>query len=438
MEKSGLSFSAFFKSSLPYVVLISVVSLVYIPVAGHDFLYQWDDQWVVMNHYTSGGFNWDNISRIFTDFYHGQYAPLNELNYLFIYAVSGYSPLPFHLVSLCWHLANVCLVYLFIKKLLSLKYGTGFEGSGLVSFFTALLWGIHPVNVESVAWLSASKILIYSFFYLLALISYLEYLSSKRNLFFILTLFFFVCSFGGKEQAVTMPVCLLLIDYFLGRDFRDKDLWIEKISFFSLSLLGGFLTILSQGNGGGEDLVYSYGYRILFACYALFEYFVKAILPVNLSYLYPFPVLPGEALPIRFWFYPFIIIFGLAIVFLYRRNRVLVFSVFFLIIHVAVALHIISLSRFTIVADRYIYIGCVGVSFFTIWLVYKAKSYLKPKSFRFIIIFSVSYMLYFGIYSYLYSQVWKDTDILKSHIRELLKNREDESLINVYKGLYDY
>lgn len=426
-----------FKSYLPYAVLVFVVILVYYPVLNHDFLYEWDDQWVVINPFTSGGITWDNLGRVFTEFYHGQYAPLNELNYLILYSLFGYSPFPFHLVSLCWHLANVCLVYLFIKKLFSIRFGENIDKKSYVAFFTALLWGIQPVNVESVAWLSASKILIYSFFYLLALIAYLNYLNSKKNVFFILTLFLFVCSFGGKEQAVTLPLCLLLIDYFAGRNFRDKDLWIEKTSFFALSLLAGFLTILSQGHGGW-DLVYTFGYRIMFACYTLFEYWVKAVLPINLSYLYPFPVLPGELLPVRFWFYPIILACGLLLVCIYRKNRVLVFSALFLIIHVAVALHVISLSRFAIVADRYIYVGCIGVSFFIAWSVYYAKSYLKTKQFRWVLILSTCYILYLGGYCHIYAKTWKDTDSLKSHVRELLKNREEESLIKHYKGLYNY
>ena len=106
----------------------------------------------------------------------------------------------------------------------------------IIAFFTALLWGIHPVNVESVAWLSASKVLIYTFFYLLSLLCYLKYVQNRRNTYFLLTLFFFICSFLGKEHAVTLPVCLLLIDYFVGRDFHNRELWVEKISFFSLSL----------------------------------------------------------------------------------------------------------------------------------------------------------------------------------------------------------
>lgn len=424
--------STVFDTVWPYLMLISIVILVYSPVINHDFLYQWDDQWVVINHYTTGGIHIHNLWDILTDFYHGQYAPFNELNYLLLYTFFGYNPLFFHIASLCWHLVNVCLVYRFFIVLLSksktyVKYNTR-----TIAFFTALLWGIHPVNVESVAWLSASKVLIYTFFYLLSLLCYLKYIQNRQNSYFLLTLFFFICSFLGKEQAVTLPVCLLLIDYFVDRDFHDKELWLEKISFFSLSVLGGILTILSQGNGE-EELVYSLDYRILFACYTTFEYIIKSFLPINLSYIYPFPVLPEEAIPLRLWFYPIIVLTGSGMLLVYRKNKIAMFSILFLILHVAVALHLISISRFTIVADRYLYLGCAGISFLTVWIVFYFIQSLSDKWKKlFVSVCFTFYLIYLGSYCFSYTKTWKDTDTLKSHVRKLIKNRDNRSPIKKY------
>ena len=76
---------------------------------------------------------------------------------------------------------------------------------------------------------------------------------------------------------------------------------------------------------------------------------VKSFLPVNLSYIYPFPVLPEESIPLRLWFYPIIVLTGSGMLFVYRKNKIVMFSILFLVLHVAVALHLISISRFTIV-----------------------------------------------------------------------------------------
>lgn len=412
------------KDLFAYILLITSVAAVYSTVVNHDFLYQWDDQWVVINHYTTGGLNWENLYRIFTDFYHGQYAPLNEMNYLLIHTFWGYNPVPFHLVSLLWHVANVCLAYGFVKGLL--KVGTTLPVTKItqIAFLTAFVWAVHPVNVESVAWISASKVLIYTFFYLLCLLCYLRYIESKKNKYFIAVLLFFLFSFWGKEQAVTLPLCLLLIDYWAGRDLRSKDVWMEKICFFALALLGGVVTILSQGVHS-NILPYSFVYRILFACYALMEYFVKAVLPVNLSYLYPFPVLPSEAIPLRLWFYPVFIGVGAALLYYFRKNKVLVFSILFLVIHVAVTLHIISLARFAIVADRYLYLGEIGISFLLmyafIWQKNRCSGWKKYALFLAV----GSYVGYLAAYSYSYTRTWKDTDSVKRHVRELLQQRND-------------
>lgn len=94
-----------------YLFFALVCFIVYSPVLRNDFLYQWDDQWMVINKYTEGGWSFDNLWHIFTDFYGGQYGPFTELNYLIIYAFFGYDPFYFHLASLLWHIGCVCPVY---------------------------------------------------------------------------------------------------------------------------------------------------------------------------------------------------------------------------------------------------------------------------------------------------------------------------------------
>ena len=408
-----------------YLLLILPVILVYYPILSNDFLYFWDDQWVVINHYTTGGLTFENLYRILTDFYHGQYAPMNELSYLLLYSVFGYNPVAFHLMSLVWHVANVLLVYVFISKMLLLRGGFSKDKILYISFLTSLIFGVHPVNVESVAWVSASKVLIYTFFYLLSLLCYLKYVESKKIRYYCLTFLFFIFSFGGKEQAVTLPLCLLLIDYFVKRDLKDKQVWLEKIPFFLFALFFGLLTIQSQGDPGNRP-VYAMGQRLMLGCYTLFEYFVKCLIPFKLSYLYPFPMQPGEPLPVRFWIYPFIIVISLFYLYSHRKNAVLIFFVLFFILHVGVALHIISLSRFAIVADRYVYVSCIGLAFLMSYLfVSFYKRIRTKKAVCFLSSLMLLYLFYLGTYTYMYSQQWKDSNTLKENLKELINSRKD-------------
>ena len=112
----------FLMKSISFLLfLVLAVLMVFHPILKNDFLYSWDDQWVVMNQYTTGGWSASNIFHIFFDFYHGQYAPFNEISYLILYSFFGYDPLHFHLASLLYHTANTVLVFVFIRKLLLLS-----------------------------------------------------------------------------------------------------------------------------------------------------------------------------------------------------------------------------------------------------------------------------------------------------------------------------
>lgn len=143
------------------IFLVIATLLVYYPILENDFLYQWDDQWMVMNQYTEGGWNLSNLERIFTEFHGKQYGPINELLYLGVYSLCGYSPKEFHFACLFIHLLNVLLVYFVLLQLLRDSKRVGNVNIQLISFFTALIFAVHPLNVEAVAWISASKVIVY-------------------------------------------------------------------------------------------------------------------------------------------------------------------------------------------------------------------------------------------------------------------------------------
>ena len=148
------------KRRIAFCLLLLVCVLVYFKVLQADFLYYWDDQVIVMNQYTVGGWSWNNLWHICTDFHAGQYAPVMEMNFLTLYTFFGYNPFWFHLANLCWHLGCVCLTGLFIVELLKTHGRFSNKEIHLIAFLTAFIFSIHPFNVESVAWVSAVKILI--------------------------------------------------------------------------------------------------------------------------------------------------------------------------------------------------------------------------------------------------------------------------------------
>jgi len=413
----------------PILLIVSAFA-VYYPVLGNDFLYSWDDQWVVINQYTENGFTLWNLKAIFTEFYHGQYAPLNELFYVILYAIFGYQPFWFHLSSLLLHIANALLVYVCICRLLKLSQKIAVEHKRTIAFFTALILTIHPFNVESVAWMSASKVLVYSFFYLLATYSFFNYLKQGKLKHYLLALFLFVCSLLGKEQAVSFPLWILLIYWVTGHSIKNRKVWLAAIPFLVLSLAFGIITILSQTGGSlFEQEGYPIWQRIVYACYSFTEYLLKSVFPFKLSYIYPFPSLAGDPLPLWLLLYPMLLtILLLAFWKSVISHKIWTFSLLFFGIHIAVALHIVSLSRFTVVADRYAYMSTIGTCFilayYSVYFIKKWKGYRKTG----LIAVLSAYLLYFGIYTNIRSRVWYNTDSLKKEIRELLKERNDYEL----------
>jgi hypothetical protein len=413
------------RSYLLPILLAATTILVYSPVFWNNFLYQWDDQWMVMNYFTEAGWTWNNLWRIFSEFYHGQYSPVNELLYVLVYSIFGYSPLAFHSACLLLHVANVCMVFLCCRKLLKMNGKVMEEQITAISFIATLLFAVHPMNVESIAWISASKVLVYAFFYLLATYSCLQYLERKKIGYYMLAVFLFVLSLGGKDQAVTFPLWMLLIYWIAGHDFKDKKLWMQVAPFFLLSLAGGLLTTLVQTNSLNlfdRDGAYPLWQRLIYACYSLTEYLVKIFVPVKLSYLYPFPSQPGEAIPSWLLVYPaMVLIISMSFWNFIIRHKPILFGLLFFAIHIALALHIVSLPRFAVVADRYVYLASTGTAFVVAYYAVRLT-----KRYKVIVITALTvYILYLGAYANIRTKVWHDTDTIKKELRELLKERND-------------
>jgi hypothetical protein len=411
------------------LALATATFAVYCPILFNNFLFYWDDQWVVMNRYTESGLGLANIWAIFSEYYHGQYAPLNEMTYLLLYSVFGYNPFWFHLTSMLMHIICVCLVFHIVLRLLIL-YGDNAGAKSLpIAFFTALIFAIHPMNVESVAWMSASKVLVYALFYLLATNMFISLLAKRKTRYYIYTLLLFICSFFGKEQAVSFPVWMALVMLMLNSKIKLNKLNILWISlpFFLLSLFFGYVTMMSQAVTGGGILsnaaTYPLWQRFIFGCYSLFEYLFKCIFPFKLSYLYPFPSVIGGRLPSWLFVYPSLLAVGVFCLWKYLKRPAIMYGLLFFVINIAVALHIIPLSRFAIIADRYVYISSIGMAFIIACGIVTFWQRIKVRK---LFVAGISaYLLFLGAYAHTRTYVWHDTDSLKKEIRELIQQRED-------------
>jgi len=408
--------------------LVSLACIaVYFPILGHDFLTAWDDGWQVFNEYTE---TWSlaNFWYILTEYYHGQFSPSNQILYTILHRFVGYHPACFHLMSLILHIGNSLLIFIILRRILIFRLTAEAEHKILsVSLGVALLFAIHPLQVESVAWISASKILVYTFFYLLALWFYLCFLEKgKKGIFYFAVLLCYVVSFGGKEQAIMLPLCLLLIDYVYRRNFRESALWYEKMPIMVLTVVFVYTTMESTGHV--QTLVsgqtYPLLHRFVFTCYAFFEYIVKTFFPFNLLYLYPFPMLIGEPLPTRFWIYPALLLVIGAGFWKFFWQRYVLLGLLWFVIHISMMLHILPLPRLSIVADRYIYLAFPGLFFIMAWYIYSVWE-MRAQYRRWIFAGCIAFLLLLGAIAHHRANVWHDNASLKRGVQEMLFQRRE-------------
>ncbi|TVQ03164.1 MAG: hypothetical protein EA359_10285 [Balneolaceae bacterium] len=363
--------------------MIGMLAVAWMPVLNNDFLTNWDDQWMVtgnphlfeVTHLNT--ISYDAVATTFSEPYGGQYSPVNTLAYMMIVRAGGMEPFGFQLAFLVLHILNFLLVGLFIQKLLAMIPGLNLSDNRrfAIAWATTFLFGIHPMQVEAAAWISASKIPLYSFFYLLGLWTYLLYRQTHKKRWFWVVLACFLASLLSKEQAVVFVLTLILVDWVVldnakQRFLLPKVMWLEKVPFLIAAVLFGLATILISETSGASGEAYPFGQRLLFANYSFWEYLVKLTAPYGLSYFYFFPVDPGEALPLRFWFYPVATGFFIWILVEFREklNPVIVFGGLFFLINIATALHIIPVPRESILADRYVYLSAIGFYMIVVYL----------------------------------------------------------------------
>jgi protein O-mannosyl-transferase len=383
------------------VAIILFTAILYCNAIFNGFVSNWDDKYYILQNTDIKSLSLKNLITIFTSFYQGLYEPLTMLTYMVEYVLFKLNPLPYHLINILIHLANTWLVYKLTERL---------SGKKIAALAVMLLFAVHPMHVESVAWISERKDVLYSLFFLFSLLSYLRFIQSGfRAKYYVITLLLFLASLLSKSAAVTLPVLLIVIDLYKGRKLNLR-LLTEKIPFFLLSFAAGIITMLSQKQAGAmADLVISYSFidKLFFITYSILFYLVKLVIPFNLSAMHYYPDISSGTLP---WQYYASLPFVLLIVWLMiRRNTIrkeIVFGFIFFLITISVMLPIISVGS-SIASERYTYVPYIGLFFIAgQWI-----SELKRKQLKNIVL--VLFLLVALVFSFL---TWKRIAIWKNGI----------------------
>jgi Tfp pilus assembly protein PilF len=386
------------------VVSVLLTTIAFSPVFKAGFV-SWDDPDYVTANRTIQSLG--NFSKIVTTPVQGNYHPFTMLSLALNYAYSGKDAASYHIVNLLLHLANVILVFFFVLRLTGKKYW--------IAFITALLFGIHPLHVESVAWVSERKDVLYAFFFLAGLIRYIKYLEKRTllNLSYVVGLF--ILSLLSKPAAIIFPIVLFAIDFYYNR-LSEAKTYAEKIPFLLLSLFFGFLTIHGQSVQGAVSSASTFPshFRFFFGFYGIMMYLYHAVIPLNLCTFYPYPAV-NSSLPLVYYLAPIVTLL-LAVIFFIsiRRNKLIAFSIMFYLVNLALVLQFLPVGS-AVIADRYTYMPLIGLFlvpgyYFQKWAESNSG---KPASVSIVILVIVSMVL--TMLSFRQSSTWKNSASLWDH-----------------------
>jgi len=398
------------------LVAMAITALCYIPSLSNK-LVNWDDDPNITENPNLARIREDGLMKAVPHIFDidkgsviGNYNPLPILTFAIEKAVAGdFNTTLIHFTNLLLHLLTV----FFAMKLLA-RMGIGNWGS----FAGGLLFGIHPMRVESVAWATERKDVLFAVFFFAALVYYVRWLKQgergeTRTGTYIVMIFLALLSCFSKVQAVTLPLSMLALDYWFRRPVSFKLIW-EKIPFWALSLAFGLINLytLKQQGSTEDDLTnFTILDRLCIGMYSFCVYLYKLVLPYPMSPLYPYP----KPLPAEVYVAPlFFLAFWAGIWWLWRKDRrIWVFGALFMFFNVMFLLQVLGAGQ-GFKADRFTYVPYFG--FFAVAAWYFEHYYRKEQSRGLAQAIAAIAFLVFAVVTVRQIGVWKNGETLWTHV----------------------
>ena len=358
------------------VSLVLLIAAVYSPVLRNDFVNFDDDRYVTGNSHVRGGLSAEGARWAATATLTGNWHPLTWLSHMLDVELFGMNPAGHHATNVLLHAVNAVLLFLVLA---------GMTGAVGRSAFVAALFAVHPLHVESVAWVAERKDVLSTFFWLLALGAYLRYVRKRSAGAYTAVLLAFVAGLMAKPMVVTLPFVLLLLAYWpLGRFSRGgvqgtdgardsaardagRGILLEKVPFLVLAGLSAVATYIAQAQAGTLNLaVQPYPWlRFTNALAAYIGYIAKMFKPTDLAVFYP---LPGQPLP---WWQALaagVLLAGCSIAAIRaaRRRAYLAVGWFWYLGTLVPVIGLVQVGG-QAMADRYTYIPLIGLFVIVSW-----------------------------------------------------------------------
>ena len=384
--------------------ILLLVTLLYLPTLGHTFS-NWDDPSYVLSNHLIRNFN---IVEIFSAPFLGMYQPLSLFSLQIDYFTAAHNATHYHVTNLLLHLLNCYVLFHILIKLFKQKE---------IALVATLLFGIHPVQVESVAWVTERKNVLFALFYLLSLWQYVKYVQEEKRKHLLWAISLFALSLLAKPQGVMLAVTLFLVDYLFGRKIPVGKQITEKASFFVLAGIAGALVfVFAEGETIDQPLWQS----IMLGGFAFTKHIFQLIIPAEFSAIYPRP----DAL---LWYHYLGFVVFLALLgfgfSLLKKNKELAFGAWFFILNIVLLLQFIP-SNYFYMADRYNYIPSIGVFILLGYLfVFLRKKYVKSKNT--VLYFFTGIAIVLALQTFQWAQKWGDDYALWDHVLDIYPNQAD-------------
>jgi tetratricopeptide (TPR) repeat protein len=375
--------------------ILLAVFLAFRPCLNNELLY-WDDDVHLWNNAAVPKLDLSHLKQIFTQTINQTYVPLTILSFGVEHCFAGDKPFLYHLDNVLLHMAVTALVFI-----LALSLGLAPAAAACATLFFA----IHPLRVESVAWVSERKDVLYALFYLLSLIQYVRYVRTAKARPYILALVCGLSSILAKPMALSLPLVLLAFDWFLERKFSRWTL-LEKVPFFLYAVPLAWITYRLNAHPPIQDV----GQALLVWVWSFSFYIWKTLWPVNLAPLYNLP------LPIMLTNTPFALSAALfeaicAAVGFFIKNRWFVFGWVYYLVSIFFLLRFDNSTDSNLVADRFMYLPCLGLCLFLGKAALDGYQYLKARNLLLASLGRGSLVAFFLVLGYLTNlqcQVWEN------------------------------
>ncbi len=355
------------------VLLAAATIALYSPVHGYSFI-EWDaDDLVTGNPHIQGGLGWSTIQWAFTSTDAWNWQPLTWLSHALDYQLFALSPGGHHLDSVLIHALNAVLLFLLFA------WVTKRVGPSLL---VAALFAVHPINVQSVVWVTERKNVLSTLFFLLAIAAYVRYAQKPDWRRYLLVAALFAAGLMAKPMVITLPFVLLLLDYWpLERTPLDRTpsdpadsncaprvalstLVLEKVPLLFLSALSAIITVKAQGNAVRGLQQFPLAVRIENAAVAYGLYLWKMLWPVRLALLYPHP---RNTLPAGQWILSALVLFSVtALVVAFRSKGYLPVGWFWFLGTLVPVIGLVQVGE-QAMADRYAYVPLIGIFVMIAW-----------------------------------------------------------------------